>query len=58
MRAALSLARLAPNDLAAQQRLARCLAALTEGFKLKDAVTARTFLEKGTQAPNLKLVSS
>jgi hypothetical protein len=58
LRAALSLARLDPGDLAARQRLARCLAALTEGFDLKDVLTARSFLEKGTQSPNLKFASS
>lgn len=58
LRAALSLTRLDPGDLAARQRLARCLAALTEGLNLKDALIARSFVEKGTQAPNLKLASS
>jgi predicted ATPase len=58
LRAALSLARLDPGDLAARQRLARYLAALTEGSNHKDVLIARSFVEKGTQGPNLKLASS
>jgi len=58
LRAALSLARLDPADLAARQRLARYLAALTEESNQKDVLIARSFVEKGTQAPNFKLASS